>query len=51
MKVNTYHFSDVFKRGHLKQTLNHTLQFKETYEIYILNQFVVGIYLVDDIIY
>lgn len=38
------------KRGRVKQTLNHVPEFKETYEIYMVNQFLFGIYLMDDII-
>lgn len=53
MQIKMYQLFNVFnKRGRLKQTLNHIPQFKESYEIYIyiVNQFLFGIYLMDDII-
>lgn len=51
MQIKMYQLFNVFnKRVRLKQTLNHIPQFKETYEIYIVNQFLFGIYLMDDII-
>lgn len=51
MQIKIYHLFNFSKRSPLKQTLNHISQFKETFEIYIINQSVMGIYSVDDIIY
>lgn len=51
MQIKMYHLFSFFKRSRLKQTLNRISQFKETFEIYTINQFVPGICSVDDIIY